>query len=95
MLRGLKDIATKDGKNYLERVVLFSGVSGGSVTAAYFGLKGTSEFADLRERFLLGREAELNTNVSLVNVVRGLDGGVNNASKLSGWLVRNLFSGAT
>ena len=96
VLRGLKDTPTKDGKNYLEQVVFVSGVSGGSVTAAYFGLKGTSEFADLRERFLLrDAEAELNTNVSLVNVVRGLDGGVNDASKLSGWLDRNLFNGAT
>ena len=64
VLRGLKDTPTNDGKNYLEQVVFVSGVSGGSVTAAYFGLKGTSEFADLRERFLLrDAEAELNTNV--------------------------------
>ena len=96
VLRGLKDIPTKDGKNYLDQVVFVSGVSGGSVTAAYFGLRGTSGFADLRERFLLrDAEAELNTNVSLVNVVRGLEGGVNNASKLSGWLDRNVFNGAT
>jgi len=96
VLRGLKDIPTKDGKNYLDQVVFVSGVSGGSVTAAYFGLRGTSGFADLRERFLLrDAEAELNTNVSLVNVVRGLQGGVNDASKLSGWLDRNVFNGAT
>ena len=82
VLRGLKDMPTKDGKNYLDQVVFVSGVSGGSVTAAYFGLKGTSEFADLRERFLLrDAEAALNTNVSLVNVVRGLDGGVNDAKE--------------
>jgi NTE family protein len=96
VLRGLKDIPTKDGKNYLDQVVFVSGVSGGSVTAAYFGLRGPSGFADLRERFLLrDAEAELNTNVSLVNVVRGLEGGVNDASKLSGWLDRNVFNGAT
>jgi NTE family protein len=96
VLRGLKDTPTKDGKNYLDQVVFVSGVSGGSVTAAYFGLRGASGFADLRERFLLrDAEAELNTNVSLVNVVRGLEGGVNDASKLSGWLDRNVFSGAT
>jgi NTE family protein len=96
VLRGLKDIPTKDGKNYLDQVVFVSGVSGGSVTAAYFGLRGTSGFADLRERFLLrDAEAELNTNVSLVNVVRGFEGGVNDASKLSGWLDRNVFNGAT
>jgi NTE family protein len=96
VLRGLKDIPTKDGKNYLDQVVFVSGVSGGSVTAAYFGLRGTSGFVDLRERFLIrDAEAELNTNVSLVNVMRGLEGGVNDASKLSGWLDRNVFNGAT
>jgi NTE family protein len=96
VLRGLKDLPTKDGKNYLDQVVFVSGVSGGSVTAAYFGLRGSSGFADLRERFLLrDAEAELNTNVSLINVARGLEGGVNDASKLSGWLDRNVFNGAT
>jgi NTE family protein len=96
VLSGLKDTPTKNGKNYLDQVVFVSGVSGGSVTAAYFGLRGSSGFADLRERFLLrDAEAELNTNVSFINVVRGLDGGVNDASKLSGWLDRNVFDGAT
>jgi NTE family protein len=96
VLSGLKDTPTKNGKNYLDQVVFVSGVSGGSVTAAYFGLRGSSGFADLRERFLLrDAETELNTNVSLLNVVRGLDGGVNDASKLSGWLDRNVFDGAT
>ena len=95
VLRGLKDTPTKDGKNYLDKVVFVSGVSGGSVTAAYFGLKGTSGFADLRERFLIrDAEADLSTNVSLVNVVRGFQGGVNDASKLSSWLDANVFNGA-
>ena len=40
VLRGLDRLPTKGGKSYLERVVFVSGVSGGSVTAAYFGLKG-------------------------------------------------------
>ena len=96
VLRGLDDIPTKSGKPYLDQVVFISGVSGGSVTAAYFGLKGRAGLADFRERFLLrDAEQDLKTNVSLVNLAQGLSGGVNDASRLSGWLDRNLFGGAT
>ena len=41
----------------LDRVDYISGVSGGAVTAAYFGLKGRDGLSDFRERFLL-RDAE-------------------------------------
>ena len=96
VLRGLDDIPTKNGKSYLDQVVFVSGVSGGSVSAAYFGLKGRASLADFRERFLLrDAEEDLKTNVSLVNLAQGLSGGVNDASMLSGWLDRNLFGGAT
>ena len=40
-------------------------------------------------------EEDLYTNVNLRNIARGLGGGVNDASKLSGWLDRNLFDHAT
>ncbi len=96
VLRGLDRIPTRDGKNYLERVVFVSGVSGGSVTAAYFGLKGRAALADFRERFLLrNAEEDLSTAVNLRNIAQGLGGGVNDASRLTGWLDRNLFDRAT
>ena len=96
VLRGLDRLPTKDGRSYLERVVFVSGVSGGSVTAAYFGLKGRAALADFRERFLMrNAEEDLNTSVNLRNIAQGLGGGVNDASKLSGWLDRNLFDHAT
>ena len=37
----------------LDRIDFVSGVSGGSVTAAYFGLKKRDALADFREKFLL------------------------------------------
>jgi NTE family protein len=96
VLRGLDRVPTKDGKSYLDRVVFVSGVSGGSVTAAYFGLKGRAALADFRERFLLrNAEEDLNTAVNLRNIAQGLGGGVNDASRLTGWLDRNLFDHAT
>jgi NTE family protein len=69
-------------------------VSGGSITAAYFGLKKRAALDDFRERFLLRNAEEgLNTQVSLGNIGRALGGGVND-SQFTSWLDRNLFDGA-
>ena len=96
VLRGLDRLPTKEGKGYLERVVFVSGVSGGSVTAAYFGLKGRAALADFRERFLISNaEEDLSTGVNLRNIAQGLNGGVNVASRFTGWLDQNLFDNAT
>jgi NTE family protein len=82
------------GKTLLDRVDFVSGVSGGSVTAAYFGLKKRAALDDFRERFLLRNAEEgLKTQVSLGNIGRALAGGVNN-SQFTDWLDRNLFDGA-
>ena len=83
-----------DAKSLLDRVDFVSGVSGGSVTAAYFGLKQRAAITDFRERFLLRNAEEgLNTSVSLGNIGRALGGGVND-SQFPDWLDRNLFDGA-
>jgi NTE family protein len=80
----------------LDRVDFVSGVSGGSVTAAYFGLRKRAALADFRERFLLrNAEESLNTRVSLVNLGRAIGGGLNDATHLPRWLDDNLFGGAT
>jgi NTE family protein len=80
----------------LDSVDFVSGVSGGAVAAAYFGLKGRAALGDFRERFLL-RDAEesLRTPLSPVSVVRAYQGGVNNAEQFPRWLDANLFDGAT
>jgi len=81
-------------KSLLDRVDFVSGVSGGSVTAAYFGLKKRAALDDFRERFLLrNAEESLNTTVSLGNLARAFGGGVND-SQLTNWLDLNLFDGA-
>lgn len=81
----------------LDRIDFVSGVSGGSVTAAYFGLKGKGALIDFRERFLL-RDAEENLHTSLLrptNLARAFAGGANDRSNLPQWLDQNLFEGAT
>lgn len=80
----------------LERVDFVSGVSGGSVTAAYFGLKKRAALADFREKFLLqDAESSLRTRITLANVSRALSGGINDSDHLPRWLDENLFHGAT
>jgi NTE family protein len=80
----------------LERVDFVSGVSGGSVLAAYYGLRRREALSDFRERFLLrNAEESLNTRVSLVNLGRAIGGGLNDATHLPRWLDDNLFGGAT
>jgi len=81
-------------KSLLDRVDFISGVSGGSVTAAYYGLKKQAALGDFRERFLLRNAEEgLRTRVSLGNLGRALGGGVN-GSQFPDWLDQNLFDGA-
>src|SRR5262245_8843210 len=56
VMRGLDRIPAGRG-TYFDKVVFISGVSGGSVAAAYYGLRGRAALGDFRERFLL-RNAE-------------------------------------
>lgn len=95
-MRGLDRLPARGRGTYFDRVIFISGVSGGSVAAAYFGLKGRAGLADFRERFLLkNAEADLDTQVSIANLARGFEGGVNDSSRLPAWLDRNLYEGAT
>jgi NTE family protein len=97
VLQGLDDVEMTGGGRLLDQVRLVSGVSGGSVTAAYFGLRGREALSDFEARFLY-RDAEeaLRTEVySVGNVMRALDGGVNDRSGLPTWLQQNLFGNAT
>jgi predicted acylesterase/phospholipase RssA len=80
----------------LDRVDFISGVSGGSVTAAYYGLKKRAALDDFRERFLLQNAEEgLTTTLSLGTISRAFSGGINDSSGFTKWLDANLFNGAT
>lgn len=81
----------------LDRIDFVSGVSGGSVTAAYFGLEGRAALDDFRERFLLkNAEEDLNTNpLNPATFAKVMGGGANDRSNLPRWLDRHLFDGAT
>lgn len=80
----------------LDSIDFISGVSGGSVTAAYFGLKKRAALSDFRERFLLRNAEEgLTTTLSLGTIGRAFSGGINDSVGFTKWLDANLFEGAT
>ena len=70
-------VRTRTGAHpLLDNVNFVSGVSGGSVAAAYFGLKKREALTDFREKFLLRNAEEgLSTSIDPVNLVRALGGG--------------------
>jgi NTE family protein len=80
----------------LDKLDFVSGVSGGAITAAYYGLKKHAALADFRERFLLrNAEEAISTDITLANISRALAGGINDTDKFPRWLDANLFEGAT
>jgi NTE family protein len=84
------------GGSMLDRIDFISGVSGGSVTAAYYGLKKHAALEDFRERFLLRNAEEgLQTDLTLGTIGRALAGGINDSQGFPRWLDANLFHGAT
>jgi NTE family protein len=99
VLRELNDttVRTRTGTHsLLDNVTFVSGVSGGSVAAAYFGLKKREALSDFREKFLIRNAEEgLSTSIDPVNLVRALGGGVNDVRVFARWLDQNLYNGAT
>lgn len=97
-MKALAAVPLRDepGKTLLDRVAFLSGVSGGSVAAAYYAYRGPAAVSDFRERFLLQNvEASLRTRVTPANLARAFEGGVNDRTGLPRWLDQHLFGGAT
>ncbi|HEY2531169.1 MAG TPA: patatin-like phospholipase family protein [Xanthobacteraceae bacterium] len=80
----------------LDHIDFVSAVSGGSVLAAYYGLKKRAAMADFEQRFLLANAEEgLQTRLNFLNIARGLEGGINDSTTFPKWLDDRLFNGAT
>jgi NTE family protein len=83
-------------RDLVDHVAIVSGVSGGSIIAAYYGLKGRAALADFRQNFLdQDVMAVLQTDASLVNISKALGGGVNTDNRLRDWFNAHLFHDAT
>lgn len=80
----------------LDHIGVISGVSGGSIMAAYYGLKGPAALTDFRARYLTqDLMSQLNTSLSLGNISRALGGGANTDTALRDWFNTHLFHDAT
>ena len=90
-------VPTRTGSvSLLDRLDFLSGVSGGSILAAYYGLRGHAAIADFKQRFLdVNAEEMLQTNLSLGNIAKGLQGGVNDTTAFPVWLDQHLYNHAT
>ncbi len=90
-------VPTRSGAvSLLDRLDFLSGVSGGSILAAYYGLRGPAAITDFKQRFLdVNAEEALQTNLSLGNIARGLQGGVNDSTAFPVWLDAHLYNHAT
>lgn len=81
----------------IDDVTFITSVSGGSLTAAYYGLHGKESLSDFREKVLL-RDIEVGMRLSAfapTNILRLLYGGLNDRSNLASWLDKQVFKGAT
>lgn len=97
VLEGLNTLPSRKKNNLIDDVTFITSVSGGSITAAYFGLHGKDSFHDFRER-VLSRDGEADLRFSLfnpLNIARLLSGGLNDRENLRGWLENDVFRGAT
>jgi NTE family protein len=80
----------------LNRIDFVTGVSGGSVLAAYYGLRKRAALSDFKERFLLrNAEEALQVDLNLLTIAKGLQGGINDPTRFPRWLDENLYGGAT
>lgn len=96
-LQGLDDLPNGEGGRLLDQVRFITSVSGGSMTAAYFGLHGKAGLPEFRRLALLG-DSERTLRTSLFNprnIWRLLSGGLNDRSTLPTWLDQTVFKGAT
>lgn len=97
VLEGLREQPSAGNHSLLDDVTFITSVSGGSITAAYFGLHGAEGLKGFRDTVLL-RDGEAGLRFSLLNpnnLIRLAAGGLNDRSNLNDWLERDVFKGAT
>ena len=96
-LQGLDTLPNGEGGTLLDQVRFITSVSGGSMTAAYYGLHGKAGLPEFRRLALLGdSEGTLRTSLfNPRNIWRLLSGGLNDRSTLPTWLEQSVFKGAT
>lgn len=99
MLQELRAVQVETGtpNGLLDEVRLVSGVSGGSIMAAQFGLAGPAGLDGFRERFLVtdGEAYMVTSGFNPLTIAKGVAGGVNGRDTFGRYLDDVLFKGAT
>ncbi len=99
MLEELRAAGVETGtpNGLLDEVRLVSGVSGGSIMAAQFGLYGPGGLAGFREKFLItdGEAYMVTSGLNPLTIIKGVAGGVNGRDTFGRYLDEVLFKGAT
>lgn len=96
VLLELRDRRRDDGVRWIDRVAFVTSVSGGGLTAAWFGLHGPDGLAGFR-RALLDKDWQGQVHDSLAwpgNWVRLARGGINGRDRIADWLDREVYDGA-
>lgn len=96
-LQELRDTPARDGGRLIDDVALVTAVSGGAVTAAWFGLNGPEQLDGFRTA-MLDKDWGSQIHQSLLspnNLARAWAGGMNGRDNLAGWLNQEVYGGAT
>lgn len=93
-LQGLREMRAADGRTLLDHVRLVTSVSGGSITAAYFGQHGEAGLDTFRAAYLdKDWAAQLHTSpYSPMNWARLSNGSLNGPPLFADWLDREVFN---
>jgi len=94
VLLGLHDMKDAGGGRLIDRVALVTAVSGGSITAAYFGQHGADDLGGYRA--ILDKDWLKQVHTSAYapgNWTRLLQGGLNGRDRIGDWLDREVYSG--
>jgi NTE family protein len=95
VLSALESVKTPEG-DLLDDLALISSVSGGSLTAAHYGVYGREGLARFRNEVLLpGFESGMRLSLNPVNFMRIMGGGLNTREEFGDTLDRTIFHGAT
>ncbi|PZT98998.1 MAG: hypothetical protein DI624_06480 [Brevundimonas sp.] len=96
VLLELRDRRRPDGVRWIDRLAFVTSVSGGSLTAAWFGLHGPDGLDGFRPA-LLDKDWHGDIHSSLAwptNWARLAQGGVNGRDRIADWLDREVYHGA-
>jgi NTE family protein len=95
VLTALESVKTPQG-DLLDDLALISSVSGGSLTAAHYGVYGREGLSRFRGEVLMpGFESGMRLSLNPVNFMRMMGGGLNTREEFGEVLDRKIFHGAT